>query len=87
MHSNPKEVLSFSETAETLGLAPRSWSRHWKGYVATRGFPAPIAAPGRSRRRPTWSRVAVVAWIRNGGEAPSNFEAALDHYVEVRRAA
>ena len=78
------EVLSFTETAEMIVGSARSWSRHWKTYVATRDFPAPLPSPTTSRR-PKWSRVQVVAWIRNGGSVPSGFEARLETYVTERR--
>jgi hypothetical protein len=78
------EVLSFSETAELVVGSTRSWSRHWKTYVATRDFPAPLASPTASRR-PRWSRAQVVAWIRNGGQAPSGFDVALEAYAQGHR--
>jgi hypothetical protein len=73
------EVLSFSATAKMVVGSARSWSRHWKFYVATRGFPAPLPSH-TSLRRPKWSRAQVVAWIRSGGRARPDFDSALQDY-------
>lgn len=84
MRDPVNEILNFAETAEAVGYKPRSWSRHWKSFVATRGFPAPLPSP-TTLRRPRWSREQVVAWIRRGGTPATGLDARLEDYAEGRR--
>lgn len=59
-----EDVLTFRETAKLLRYSPRTWSRRWKSFVATKRFPAHLTG---TRSHPRWSRTKVVDWIETNG--------------------
>ena len=81
-----EDVLSFNQTAAMMGYAPRSWSRHWKAFMADKGFPAPLPSV-TTNRRPKWSRKAVQRWIECGGYSADDLGHSLSAYAEARNAA
>lgn len=67
-----RETYTFLEVARKHGYSTRSWSRHWKTYVASHKFPPPMPA---TQRRPRWSRQAVDNWFATRGEAAPALQA------------
>lgn len=59
-----QDIILIDELATALGSSPRSLKRNWLSMHERHGFPRKL--PGLWG----WSRLAVEAWVRSGGQAP-----------------